>query len=280
MVVESTPATADREIVVTRLIEGPRPLVFEAYTDPRHLAHWWGPDGFTTTTRAFEYRPGGVWDFRSLKNKSTAWRPTIPAMVRVQTKEETSTLGAFRWSLPPAYLSRLQKFPLHDGLPGERFVAFPLEQDGDDVVLVAHHQPGSPLFVGHRGLKRKRHIGSIAGHAAVARYRLRLQRTVPRAVVAGIAVAARFREVLAEVSQQELAAAAVSLGVAAHHVEPGLVHPLPRFGELDGALHQCGRFSFGGEPDAPLAGGDGTGVLQLIQEAGHPAGFKAGEDGE
>lgn len=64
MMVESSPAdTSDREIVVTRIIEGPRPLVFEAYTDPRHLAQWWGPDGFTTTTRAFEFRPGGVWDF-------------------------------------------------------------------------------------------------------------------------------------------------------------------------------------------------------------------------
>ena len=63
MIVGSTSATSDREIVVTRIIEGPRPLVFEAYTDPRHLAHWWGPNGFTTTTRAFEFRPGGVWDF-------------------------------------------------------------------------------------------------------------------------------------------------------------------------------------------------------------------------
>jgi uncharacterized protein YndB with AHSA1/START domain len=61
MVAGSTSATSDREIVVSRIIEGPRPLVFEAYTDPRHLAHWWGPNGFTTTTRAFEFRPGGVW---------------------------------------------------------------------------------------------------------------------------------------------------------------------------------------------------------------------------
>ena len=45
MVGGSTSATADREIVVTRIIEGPRPLVFEAYTDPRHLAHWWGRTG-------------------------------------------------------------------------------------------------------------------------------------------------------------------------------------------------------------------------------------------
>ena len=58
MVTGSTSATSDREIVVTRIIEGPRPLVFEAYTDPSHLAHWWGPNGFTTTTRAFEGATG------------------------------------------------------------------------------------------------------------------------------------------------------------------------------------------------------------------------------
>ena len=53
----------DREIVVSRTIEGPRQLVFAAFTDTRHLAEWFGPDGFTTTTRAFEFRVGGVWDF-------------------------------------------------------------------------------------------------------------------------------------------------------------------------------------------------------------------------
>lgn len=59
----SVQTASDREIVVFRIIEGPRRLVFEAYTDVRHLAHWWGPNGFTTTTHAFEFRPGGVWDF-------------------------------------------------------------------------------------------------------------------------------------------------------------------------------------------------------------------------
>lgn len=56
-------ATADREIVITRVIDGPRDLVFEAFTDPRHLSQWWGPNGFTITTRAFEFRVGGAWDF-------------------------------------------------------------------------------------------------------------------------------------------------------------------------------------------------------------------------
>ena len=59
----ATAQSMDREIVVSRLISVPRELVFEAFTEVRHLSQWWGPDGFTTTTQAFEFRVGGVWDF-------------------------------------------------------------------------------------------------------------------------------------------------------------------------------------------------------------------------
>ena len=84
MVPDFTSATADREIVVTRIIEGPRPLVFEAYTDEAHLAQWWGPNGFTTTTSAFEFRPGGVWQFMMHGPDGTdypnwiQWREIVP----------------------------------------------------------------------------------------------------------------------------------------------------------------------------------------------------------
>jgi uncharacterized protein YndB with AHSA1/START domain len=60
---ETDRTTADREIVVSRSIGAPRELVFEAFTQVRHLSRWWGPDGFTTTTRSFEFRVGGAWDF-------------------------------------------------------------------------------------------------------------------------------------------------------------------------------------------------------------------------
>ena len=38
-------ATADREIVISRVISAPRELVFEAFTEVRHLSRWWGPEG-------------------------------------------------------------------------------------------------------------------------------------------------------------------------------------------------------------------------------------------
>jgi uncharacterized protein YndB with AHSA1/START domain len=52
-----------RSIIATRGFDAPRELVFEAWTDPKHLVQWWGPTGFTTTVRTIDVRPGGVWRF-------------------------------------------------------------------------------------------------------------------------------------------------------------------------------------------------------------------------
>jgi uncharacterized protein YndB with AHSA1/START domain len=52
-----------RSIIGVREFDAPRDLVFAAFIDPKHLAQWWGPNGFTTTTHSFDFRPGGVWRF-------------------------------------------------------------------------------------------------------------------------------------------------------------------------------------------------------------------------
>jgi uncharacterized protein YndB with AHSA1/START domain len=61
----ATPAgdTSDREVVISRLLDAPRELVFEAWVDPKHVVNWWGPDGFRTTIREVAIRPGGIWRF-------------------------------------------------------------------------------------------------------------------------------------------------------------------------------------------------------------------------
>jgi len=56
-------ADADREIVTTRVMRAPPERVFKAWTDPDHLAQWWGPKGFTNSFEVFEPRPGGTWRF-------------------------------------------------------------------------------------------------------------------------------------------------------------------------------------------------------------------------
>jgi uncharacterized protein YndB with AHSA1/START domain len=54
---------ADREIVTTRVVDAPRERVFEAWIDPKQVAQWWGPNGFTNTIHEMDVRPGGVWRF-------------------------------------------------------------------------------------------------------------------------------------------------------------------------------------------------------------------------
>jgi uncharacterized protein YndB with AHSA1/START domain len=52
-----------KSMIAIRILDAPRNLVFAAWSDPKHLAQWWGPTGFTTTTHSFDMRAGGVWRF-------------------------------------------------------------------------------------------------------------------------------------------------------------------------------------------------------------------------
>lgn len=54
---------SDREIVIWRRFDAPRELVWQVWSHPDHVAQWWGPEGFTTTTETMDLRPGGVWRF-------------------------------------------------------------------------------------------------------------------------------------------------------------------------------------------------------------------------
>jgi uncharacterized protein YndB with AHSA1/START domain len=53
--------TDNRELVITRVFDAPRELVFEAWSDPEHLKHWWGPHGFSLPFLEMDQRVGGKW---------------------------------------------------------------------------------------------------------------------------------------------------------------------------------------------------------------------------
>jgi uncharacterized protein YndB with AHSA1/START domain len=64
MIATAEPSTTtDREMVITRRIAAPQAMVFRAWTDPEQIGHWFGPQGYTTTTHEIDVRPGGVWRF-------------------------------------------------------------------------------------------------------------------------------------------------------------------------------------------------------------------------
>lgn len=53
--------TADREIVVKRVIDAPREIVFAAFTEREHIEQWWAPRG--ATTHEMDVKPGGTWRY-------------------------------------------------------------------------------------------------------------------------------------------------------------------------------------------------------------------------
>lgn len=51
---------ATREVVLTRVLDAPRELVFRLWTEPGHMAQWWGPKSFTNPVCEMDLRPGGA----------------------------------------------------------------------------------------------------------------------------------------------------------------------------------------------------------------------------
>jgi uncharacterized protein YndB with AHSA1/START domain len=92
---DAVTGTVDREIVFTRRLDAPRELVFRVWTQAEHVARWWGPRGFTTTTHEMEVAPGGVWRFVDYDNTIT-YREIAPPERLVYDHGERGAPGSFR----------------------------------------------------------------------------------------------------------------------------------------------------------------------------------------
>jgi uncharacterized protein YndB with AHSA1/START domain len=91
---------SDREIVMTRVFDAPRELVFKAYTDPNIIPQWWGLRGSTTIVDKLDLRPDGVWRF----------------IQREQDGSEYAFNGVYREIVPPerlVYTFEFEPMPGH-----------------------------------------------------------------------------------------------------------------------------------------------------------------------
>jgi uncharacterized protein YndB with AHSA1/START domain len=134
-------ATAEREIVITRVIAAPRELVFEAFTDVRHLARWWGPDGFTTTTRSFEFRAGGSWDFVMHGPDGTDYQEWVTWSEIVPPERIALVHGESR-NDPNAFDSVLTFEPTEEGTWIVMRTVFPTKEVHDEAVERYHAVEG------------------------------------------------------------------------------------------------------------------------------------------
>jgi len=140
-------ATADREIVISRIIDAPRELVFEAFTDVRHLSQWWGPDGFTTTTRSFEFRVGGAWDFVMHGPDGTDYQEWI-SFTELAPPERIALLHGEHSRDPNAFASVLTFAPEGGATRVEMRTVFPTRELRDEAVATYHAIEGGQQTLG------------------------------------------------------------------------------------------------------------------------------------
>src|SRR4051812_20567319 len=141
-------ATADREIVISRVISAPRELVFEAFTEVRHLSRWWGPEGFTTTTRAFDFRVGGEWDFVMHGPDGTDYQEFI-TWTEIVASERIALLHGESRGDPNAFQSVLT-FTSEGAMTRiEMSTLFPTKELRDDAVEKYHAIEGGQQTLGN-----------------------------------------------------------------------------------------------------------------------------------
>ncbi len=66
-------STSDRELVMTRIFDAPRALVFKAWTEPDHMSKWFGPKGFVSTVLRCDLRRGGSYRLHMLGPDGDHW---------------------------------------------------------------------------------------------------------------------------------------------------------------------------------------------------------------
>ncbi len=114
---------AERELVLERVFDAPRRLVFRLWTEPEHLVRWWGPHGFTLPSCRLDLRPGGA--FRCL--------------MRSPEGTDHRLRGVYREIVEPERLVFTFAWDEEDGRPGhETVVTVTFEDHGGKTRLTLH----------------------------------------------------------------------------------------------------------------------------------------------
>ena len=117
----------DREIVMTRVFDVPRRLVFEAMTKPEHLKQWFGPHGWTCETSEIDFRVGGKWR----------------TVLRGPSGQTMGMSGIYKEIAPPDRFVSTEAF---DDYPGESLntLSF-VERDGKTTFTVTVQYPSAEV---------------------------------------------------------------------------------------------------------------------------------------
>ena len=122
---ERASRAAQPELVITRIFDAPRALVFRAWTEPERAALWWGPQGFTTISCRMDVREGGAWRLSMRSPEGTVH----------------SKIGVYREIIAPERLVLTYAWEDAEGRPGrETLVTVTFAELGSKTRLTLHHQ--------------------------------------------------------------------------------------------------------------------------------------------
>ncbi len=137
----ATEKPAGSDLVITRVFDAPRSLVFEAWTQPEHLMRWWAPKGCTTPHCKVDLRPGGVFHFCvRLPEGRDIWGIGIyREIVRPERIVYTDSFADANGNpVPPAH------YGMSPGYPAETLVTVTFaEQGGKTLLTLRHSLPGA-----------------------------------------------------------------------------------------------------------------------------------------
>jgi len=112
------------ELTITRVFDAPRTLVFQAWTEPRHLVRWWGPRGFSTPSCEMDARAGSAYHFR----------------MRASDGREVMWQGACKEIVPPERLvwTCTIRDPNGNLISAETILTVTLEEQGNKTKMTLH----------------------------------------------------------------------------------------------------------------------------------------------
>ncbi|WP_158932344.1 SRPBCC domain-containing protein [Acidisphaera sp. S103] len=123
---DPTDLADDQTLILTRVFKAPRPLVFEAWTNPQRAGVWWGPAGFAIVSCEMDVRPGGAYHLRMRASDGTT-----------HIKR-----GVYQAIVPPERLVFTWAWDDPDGPPGrETLVTVQFEDLGNETKLTLRQAP-------------------------------------------------------------------------------------------------------------------------------------------
>lgn len=134
-----------REIILTRIINAPRALVFKAWTDPIHLAAWYGPHGMTNPVCEVDPRPGGA--YRIVMRSADGVDYPVKGVFLEVVEPERLVMTSVAYDHPAEFLELLKRYRGSDA--GEPTLAMTdtitFEEVGGQTKLTILTRFGSPV---------------------------------------------------------------------------------------------------------------------------------------